>query len=215
MLRNAIQKGLRAGLTLLVAGAYGLSQTPPSVKQEAKDSVCSNIVALSGNVSINCSSLTPAQRKLIENIPAVLNKILANQLDPDVVMAKLDEILKAVNPNLPSKTYFCNGQWRTAGPSATAALEVRMGGDDLIFQEMLRLNNENRYATLLRVCSAQIELKPEWLTPRLFCGLAYLALKDKKSAKAMLAEFESKTGPAYENADECKQMASYLRANLQ
>ncbi|MGA8764603.1 MAG: hypothetical protein WB562_17170, partial [Candidatus Sulfotelmatobacter sp.] len=28
---------------------------------------------------------------------AILNKILANQLDPDAVMAKLDDILKGVN----------------------------------------------------------------------------------------------------------------------
>ena len=47
----------------------------------------------------------------------ILNKILANQLDPEAVMMKLDEILHAVNPNLPAKTYFCDGHWRTAGPA--------------------------------------------------------------------------------------------------
>ena len=35
----------------------------------------------------------------------ILNKILANQLDPHAVMAKLDEILEAINPNLQVKTY--------------------------------------------------------------------------------------------------------------
>jgi hypothetical protein len=63
-----------------------------------------------------------------EEILKVLNTILANQLAPGAVMKKLDEILHAVNPNLPPKTYFCDGQWRTAGPSATAAFDVSIGG---------------------------------------------------------------------------------------
>jgi hypothetical protein len=53
-------------------------------------------VALAGNVDIKCSSLTPAQRKIIEGIPAILNKILANQLDTEAVMAKLDEMHKDI-----------------------------------------------------------------------------------------------------------------------
>jgi hypothetical protein len=53
-------------------------------------------VAIAGNVSVKCSSLTPAQQKIIEGIPEVLNKILSNQLDINLVMDKLDEIAKAV-----------------------------------------------------------------------------------------------------------------------
>jgi uncharacterized membrane protein len=75
----------------------GFGQTKPNVTQQAKNARCSNIVALAGNVNIKCSALTPEQRKLIEGIPAVLNKILANQLDPSAVMAKLDEILAAAS----------------------------------------------------------------------------------------------------------------------
>src|SRR5438046_763360 len=106
MQRRLAQKTLKAGIGLIFAGGFDLCQTPPSVKQEAKDSACSDIVALAGSVTLNCSALTPAQQKLIESIPAILNKILVNQLDPAVVMEKLNEILKAVNPNLPAKTYF-------------------------------------------------------------------------------------------------------------
>ena len=145
---------------------------------------------------------------------AILNKILADRLDPDAVMAKLDEILKAVNPNIPARTYFCDGKWRTAGPGQHAALEVYMGGDDSAFREMVRLNNSGQYAELLKVCLAQIGSAPEWLTPRLFCGLAYLGTGDKIKAKDMLAEFDSKTGPAY-NADGCQQMSDHLHRMLQ
>jgi len=92
MARNLVQKALRIGVAFAVA-IYGFSQTP-SVKQESKDSPCSNIVALAGNVDIKCASLTPAQRTLLQGIPALLKKILANQIDPNAVMAKLDEIIE-------------------------------------------------------------------------------------------------------------------------
>lgn len=143
----------------------------------------------------------------------IMNKVLVNQLDPDVVMKKLDEILKAVNPNIPAKTYSCNGQWRTVGPSAIAALNVGMGGDDKVFQDMVRMNNGGQYPDLLKACLAQIESTPEWLTPRLLCGLAYLGAGDRERAAAMLREFDSRTGPAYD-ADGCKQMSDYLHSQL-
>jgi hypothetical protein len=74
-----------------------LCQTVPSITQDAKNSSCSNIVALVGSVSLDCSSLTPEQQKLIESIPALLRKMLAEQLDPKLVMEKLDEIKKGVD----------------------------------------------------------------------------------------------------------------------
>lgn len=212
MARN-IQRVLKVSLILVLSCAGGRSQTQPNIKQEAKGTSCSNIVALAGNATVNCSSLTPAQRKLIESIPSVLNKILVNQLDPEVVMKKLDEILHAVNPNLPAKTYFCNGKWRTVGPSATAALNVDMGGDDAVFQDMIRLVNAMQYADALKICLAQMQSAPEWLTPRLVCAVAYLGQGDKEKARAMLTEYDSRTGPAYDT-DGCKQMSDFLHAQL-
>jgi hypothetical protein len=60
-------------------------------------------VALSGRVDLNCSSLTPEQAKLLASIPGILNKILANQTDPDLLMHKLDEILAAQQQLRPPK----------------------------------------------------------------------------------------------------------------
>jgi hypothetical protein len=146
----------------------------------------------------------------------ILNKILVNQLDPDAVMKKLDEILKAVNPNLPTKTYFCTGEWRTLGPGANAGLEMNMGGEENVevLKDMINLHDSGRYTDLLKECSAQIKSAPEWLTPRLLCGLAYLGLGDKPKAREMLAEFESKTGPAY-GVQPCLRIADRLREKLQ
>jgi hypothetical protein len=86
---------LNVSAALMLSGVLGTSQTP-SVKQDAKDASCSNIVALAGNATVNCSSLTPQQRKILEGIPAVLNKILASQLDPDSLMAKLETCVTGV-----------------------------------------------------------------------------------------------------------------------
>jgi hypothetical protein len=164
----------------------------------------------SGTIRIDCQGVSP---RLGAQLIEILNRIARNQLDADAVMAKLDEILKAINPNLPVKTYFCNGQWRTAGPSATAAMAITMGGDNTVFQEMVRLNNSRQYAELLKLCLAQIHSTPEWLSPRLFCGLAYLGTGDREKAKAMLMEFDSMTGPAYD-ADGCKEVSDFLHGQL-
>ena len=202
---------MRYGLILsLLVAMPCWSQTNSTGKAETAGA-CSPAVTGSNNAfTIHCAINKEQGQKML----VILNKILSNQMDPDAVMAKLDEILKAVNPNIPAKTYFCNGQWRTAGPGANAGFEINMGGDDSAFQEMVRLNNSRQYPELLKVCLAQIQTTPGWLTPRLFCGLAYLGAGDKVKAKAMLVEFDSKTGPAYD-VDACQQMSVHLRKILQ
>jgi hypothetical protein len=81
------------GLSFICVSWLSYAQaTKPEIQQKADHSKCSNIVALSGNVSIKCSAMTPEQQRLIEKLPQLLNKILANQLDPDTIMKKLDEI---------------------------------------------------------------------------------------------------------------------------
>ncbi len=90
-----LKRSLNVVLTLsfIATGAHG--QSMPNLEQNSAKSACSNIVALSGDVNINCSSLTPQQKKTLDTIPAILRKILANQIDTKAVMDKLDEILVA------------------------------------------------------------------------------------------------------------------------
>jgi hypothetical protein len=131
------------------------------------------------------------------------------------VMKKLDEILHAVNPNLPKKTYTCHGGWTMEGPSATAMHQTNVDfGPDPAGSEMAKLTDAHQYKELLQLCTSQIKSKPEWLTPRLFCGLAYMGIGDTAKAKEMLAVYDAATGPAYEGDAACKEMSDFLHANL-
>lgn len=203
---------MRYSLVLLILLAIPCwSQTISTGKADTAGPCSPAVTGNDNQFRITCQGIGKEQgQKMLD----ILNKILANQLDPKAVMAKLDEILKAVNPNLPIKTYFCNGQWRITGPAANAGFQVSMGGDDAAFQDMIRLNNSAQYADLLKACLAQISSAPEWLTPRLFCGMAYLGVGNKLKAKELLTEFDSKTGPAYD-IDACHQMSVYLHGQLQ
>jgi len=190
------------------------SQKPTTAGDAATSGPCSPAVTGSNNqFRIDCQGISKEQgAKML----GILNKILANQLDPEAVMAKLDEILKAVNPNARATTYTCSGnQSRSSGPGKNAGFEVNVTvGDDSVLQEMIRLNNSKLYSDLLKLSLSQIQARPEWLTSRLFAGMAYLNLGDRVKAKEMMKEFESKTGPAYE-AEPCHQASTFLHAALQ
>jgi hypothetical protein len=78
---------------------------------------------------------------------------------------------------------------------------------------MIGLLQRKQYSDLLSVFTANITATPGWLTPKLFCGLAYARLDRKVEAQAMLAEFEEKTGPTYDVPD-CHDMHDLLRRAL-
>jgi hypothetical protein len=93
IIKNAVPVSARFGLALaLIVGSIYLLGQSPSVKQDAKDSPCSNIVALTGNASVNCSSLTPAQQRLIQSIPTLLKQIIADQVNPNDLMSILRDL---------------------------------------------------------------------------------------------------------------------------
>jgi hypothetical protein len=119
----------------------------------------------------------------------ILNKILANQLDPDAVMKKLDEILHAVNPNAPQITYTFNGFKRVMRPGRVS------GGDDgggEIFKQMSALERANDWVGLIKLSEAQMRERPEWLTPYVVAGKAYLQLGQRTKALELLESAEKR-----------------------
>jgi hypothetical protein len=126
---------------------------------------------------------------------------------------KSAEIENASKPKAPAKTYYCDGMWQTVGSAGDSVLDSKTGGNDAEFLSMLSLFKNKQYPALLKTCLASIESAPDWLTPRLFCGLAYAHLNDNVKAQSMLNEFESKTNPSYDAAP-CHDMIIILRSLL-
>jgi hypothetical protein len=85
-----------------------------------------------------------------EKMLAILIKVLANQIDPDAVMKKLDEILHAVNPNAPKVTYTFDGSKREISPGRSSLTAGVAFGE---FQQMISLQNSGDWADLLRFAS--------------------------------------------------------------
>ena len=83
-------------LTLFV-GIAGVAngQSNPTVNQTGKHGSCINIVALSG-AKVDCSHLTPAQSKALENIPTILKMALENQTYLEEILKRLNEV--STNP---------------------------------------------------------------------------------------------------------------------
>jgi hypothetical protein len=97
-------------LTLLIGVATPISgQTVPNVSQNATQSTCSNIVALSG-ARVNCSNLTPAQKKALADVPSILKMALENQGYLEAILAKLNEMPKDPSVNVQSGAVVSFGQ---------------------------------------------------------------------------------------------------------
>lgn len=118
-----------------------------------------------------------------------------------------------VNPNKPTRAYFCSGLSRTTGPSPTAAFAVSIDGDTKDFTNMAEMANAQRWPELLKACNEQIKLKPEWLTPYLLCGIASFKLGNRQKAQELSNYYDEHTGPSYDDPN-CMHAANYLRDQL-
>lgn len=83
---------LRTKACIVMIGVVPIVLHAQRVTQQSEKSLCSNIVALAGDAKINCSSLTPEQRKAIEQIPSILRAALTSQDYLKAIKAKLDEM---------------------------------------------------------------------------------------------------------------------------
>jgi hypothetical protein len=134
-----------------------------------------------------------------------------------------------VNPNKMVVVYECNGAWHASGPAQDTFVQMSTCLPDKCtkiraLEEMVSLNNAanvektstgatSKYAELKQLCEREIADAPEWLTPHLVCGMAYLGLDNPRRAKKELDYFDAHTGTAY-NVDVCKRMADFLHSHL-
>ena len=206
--------------TLVVVVGMSLSgrsqQTSSTAKSapEALPASCSIFeTQAKDQISIKCQGMNPEQSERVSaafNILPVMDKLLEDKLDPEVVTSKLDELTKSASRVPRVKTYFCDGMWKSGAPNAVGILDTKTGGNVSEFLGMIKLLEKKQYPELLTKCTANIKSTPEWLTSRLFCGLAYARLDRKTEAQAMLTEFEKKVGSTYDVPD-CHDMLTVLR----
>jgi hypothetical protein len=195
----------------------GRSQQPlPTPKSAINDvpATCSSMeTKAKDRLEIKCQGMNPEQGERVSaalTVVSVMNKLLEDKLDPEAVTAKLDELVQSASQVPRVKTYSCDGMWKSG---SGGMLDTKTGGNDSEFLKMIGLLQRKQYSDLLSVCTANITATPGWLTPKLFCGLAYARLDRKVEAQAMLAEFEEKTGPTYDVPD-CHDMHDLLRRAL-
>lgn len=153
----------------------------------------------SGSITIECPGMSEEQaRKMV----AILNKIVANQLDPAAVMAKLDEIgkdVKTLKAGIYSG-YDFNGAKRERRPGVDS---VTAGPEIVVFQQMIKLHHDHNWGELLKVAEDEIKTSPEWLTPYLFSGIANANLGNRDAAIQRLTYVrdEAAGNPDYADAD--------------
>jgi hypothetical protein len=203
-------KSILPALILFIVPCVGFAQNPsPSTGNASTKADCSPAVTGSNN---NFKFSCGVGKEQGEKIIALLNQMLSKD-NTTVVIDKLNELLKRTNPNGTVVTYDCVGMKRTSTPGMGAS---SMEGDTpaMNLKSMVDLVSANRFDLLRDECLRQIELKPEWLTPRLFCALAYKELKDTTNAKLMLDYYDSNVGKAYD-MPYCRNISELLHRQIQ
>lgn len=106
-----------------------------------------------------------------------------------------------LNPYAPIHTYDFNGARRT---SEMGKQVVDAGEEINVFQNIVQLQTQKDWQRLRDVCEEQIKKTPEWLTPYLFAGVAYMNLGESTKATERLTYVKTKAGgnPAYADADQ-------------
>jgi hypothetical protein len=79
---------------VITTGTWAQTSPPPSPNQETSGKCSSAVAGNSNRVTINCNGVTQAQG---DELLKILNTVLRKQLDPAVVLTKLDEIQTGVS----------------------------------------------------------------------------------------------------------------------
>jgi hypothetical protein len=92
--------------------SVGHSQTKPAmIQQDSEKSICANVVALTGNVEMKCSNLTPAQKQALADIPNILKMALSNGDYLKAIKKQLEDMAKTV----PTVTNVAPGGFAVSG----------------------------------------------------------------------------------------------------
>ena len=178
--------------------AASAQQSPGSIRS-TRSTCSSNSTGNNNHVTINCKGVGKEQG---DEIVKLINKALARQ-DPTEALQRLnekaDEIIDAINPNLATVTYNCEGVKRSHGPSADAAEQTSMSFEPTKDFQALEMNyNNSNYQQITIDATRLIRTEPYWLTPRLFLADAYARQGRTEEATQLVDYYEKHKGPAYD-----------------
>jgi hypothetical protein len=181
---------------LLVSSAYCQTATTGQAQTTGPCSPASS--GSNNNFTIHCGIGQEQGLKLL----AIVNRILAKQLDPDLVMSKLDEIetdVKKISRGNYS-TYDFNGVKRELHSGVVKAVA---GEEFVAFQTMVKLHGTQQWKELLETSEGQLKKTPDWLTPYLFSGIANANLGNRQAAidRLTFVKDQAAGDPAYADAD--------------
>jgi hypothetical protein len=113
---------------------------------------------------------------------AEITKYQSDLKSRDERIQQLERQAKMASQGITS-TYDFNGAKRDASPGK---MNVIVGEEYSVFQRLIELERNRNFNEIIAVCKRQIKKTPDWLTPYLFLGTAYLNLGDKAAAIANL-----------------------------
>jgi hypothetical protein len=194
------------GLTFLSVGAGIYASVKPMKPRERTfwiiTSVSLGVIGIgmivynfiSGGAEIESPKTIPSISQMNMNSPGGINAL------GDVTVNNPE-----ANPNAPVITYDFNGAKRIARPGGMA---VGTGPQWEAFQEMMKLDQAQNWTALRDLCEAEIKKTPEWITPALCAGRAYIELGDIDKAIERLDYVHDKAGgnPDYVVADQIREV---------
>jgi tetratricopeptide (TPR) repeat protein len=119
---------------------------------------------------------------------------------------QLEEKAKMASRGVSSSYDFNGAKRETAG----GRISVTAGQEVVVFQRMVELERNKSYLELMTLCKQQIKKTPDWLTPYLYLGVAYVNLGDRSKA---ITNFEQvvRNAPGDPNYAQAKEFLKQLR----
>jgi hypothetical protein len=173
--------------------------------------------AVTGNTNtfmLTCAGLTPAQQRLLESVPMLLNKLLASQIDDTAeILSRLDgcidiasqaQKLAVAAARGVIKTYSFDGSTIRVRDNASSSVKMTVGDVPQAFRDMQSRATARQWDQLVKLCDEQIKAEPEWLTPYFFKAVAELSTGQRDTAISLLKFVRDQSGgnPEYSRAGE-------------
>ena len=174
-------------LVLFLAAASCFAQTNKTGAAKTSGTCSPAVTGNNNQFKITCDGISPEQG---EQLLSIMNRILSQELDPKLVMDKLDEIeneIKKGNTGVWAG-YDYNGAKRSESPGRS---QVIAGPETSVFQQLGRLYAAKDWNGLLSLSDNQISATPDWPTPYLFSGIANAQLNRTAEAIERLQKFVS------------------------